>query len=267
VVGGDLTAGLAMWDIDKDHHVNVVIQSNLTQNVVVLDFPASVFNHGLPDLDRYPWTQFRHDSRNSGWMQTSPLLPLALQSPELTATRDLEVEVHWYGQPGFSKFHLYRRLASFEDFTLVGDWSPAEVMHGSESEFLAVDRVPEPGTYVYRLVGVEGDGFEVITADREITVSTGTLAFALHAPHPNPFDVDSTIRLDLPRTGPVSVRILDPSGRRVRTLMEGTASAGSYTRTWDGKDENGRECGGGVYFVSVIANGVGEKSAKLIRLR
>ena len=43
--------------------------------------------------------------------------------------------------------------------------------NGSESEFRAIDRVPEPGTYVYRLVGVERDGYEVITADREITVS------------------------------------------------------------------------------------------------
>ena len=109
-------------------------------------------------------------------------------------------------------------------------------------------------------------GAERTSPSREM-VGAGTLAFALHAPRPNPFNHASTIRLDLPRTAPVSVRILDPSGRRVRTLMEGTARAGSYTRTWDGKDENGRECGGGVYFISVIAQGVGEKSAKLIRLR
>src|SRR5690606_6372910 len=133
--------------------------------------------------------------------------------------------------------------------------------------FRAIDRVPQPGTYVYRLVGIEPDGYEVLTADREITVAAGTLSFALYTPHPNPFNDASTIRLDLPRTGPVLVRILDPSGRRVRTLMDGTASAGSYTRVWDGKDEHGRECGGGVYFVSVVAPGLGEKSAKLIRLR
>ena len=267
VVGGDLSSGLAMWDVDKDHHVNVVIQANLLQSLVVLDFPASVFDHGNPDLGRYPWTQFRHDSRNTGWLETSPLLPLALQAPEISATRDLEVELRWYGQPGFTKFQLYRRPAAFEEFTLVGDWTPQEVAHGSDSEFRAIDRVPESGTYVYRLVGIEPDGYQVVTADREITVGAGTLAFALHAPRPNPFNHASTIRLDLPRTAPVSVRILDPSGRRVRTLMEGTARAGSYTRTWDGKDENGRECGGGVYFISVIAQGVGEKSAKLIRLR
>ena len=98
-------------------------------------------------------------------------------------------------------------------------------------------------------------------------MSTEALEFELHSPQPNPFGTASAIRLDLPKSTKVALRVLDPTGRRVRTLMQGDASAGSYTRVWDGRDDQGREVGAGVYFIAVSASGLGERSVKLIHLR
>jgi flagellar hook assembly protein FlgD len=43
--------------------------------------------------------------------------------------------------------------------------------------------------------------------------------------------------------------VFDASGRAVRTLATGRQAAGTYTTTWNGKDDTGRELARGIYFV------------------
>jgi hypothetical protein len=266
-VGGVIHSGLAMWDIDKDVSVNLVEQAKQLQTLVVLDFPGTNFDHANPDLLAYPWTQFRHDSHNTGSLTTAPVLPLALTAPELSSAGGMDVEVRWYGQPGFDRFELYRRPARLEEFELVGSWSPEEVQDGGDSEFKVVDTVPEADTYVYRVLGIEPDGFEVTTAERQITITSEPLVFALRNPRPNPFTGITSVQLDLPRQTAANLRVLDPSGRVVRVLAAGTLAAGSHVRVWDGRDESGRLMPTGIYFLNVSAAGLGEQSEKIVHLR
>jgi hypothetical protein len=63
------------------------------------------------------------------------------------------------------------------------------------------------------------------------------------------------IRLVMPAAGVVSVRVYDVAGRRVRALFDGAADAGTRRLGWDGRDDGGRACPGGVYFVAAIAGG------------
>jgi hypothetical protein len=53
---------------------------------------------------------------------------------------------------------------------------------------------------------------------------------------------------DVPRAGDVSLRVFDVSGRSVRTLAKGPVEAGSWSATWDGRDESGRRAAAGVYI-------------------
>jgi hypothetical protein len=73
-------------------------------------------------------------------------------------------------------------------------------------------------------------------------------ANALYACYPNPFNPTTRIAFELPASARVSLAVFDASGRRVRVLTEGTASAGKHEVYWDGKDDAGRKVASGVYF-------------------
>ncbi len=65
---------------------------------------------------------------------------------------------------------------------------------------------------------------------------------------PNPFRDRTQIRYALPTEGNVSLRVYDATGRTVRTLASGHQKAGSYSATWDSRDNRGRQVPRGVYF-------------------
>ena len=56
------------------------------------------------------------------------------------------------------------------------------------------------------------------------------------------------IRYFLPTDGASSVRIMDNSGRVVRTLLSGASPAGVRQLTWDRKDSEGKTVASGAYF-------------------
>ncbi len=73
--------------------------------------------------------------------------------------------------------------------------------------------------------------------------------------HPNPFNPSATITYSLASMGQVTLRIYDPSGRLVATLVDGVKDAGSYAANWNGRDGNGIEAASGVYFVRLQTGG------------
>lgn len=77
--------------------------------------------------------------------------------------------------------------------------------------------------------------------------------FALYSNAPNPFNPLTTIRFDMPRSAQVHLEILDVSGRRVRTLVDGTVDAGARSVVWDGRDGSGQPVGSGMYFYKLDA--------------
>lgn len=69
---------------------------------------------------------------------------------------------------------------------------------------------------------------------------------------PNPFNPVTTISYGVPATSegriPVSLRIYDVQGRKVRDLVQGDHEPGTFSALWDGRDESGRRVHSGVYF-------------------
>jgi len=83
---------------------------------------------------------------------------------------------------------------------------------------------------------------------------TGTPArFLLQPAYPNPFNGQTRILFDLPRSSRVTVRIWDIQGRLVSTLCDGEFSAGRHQLHWDGADGSGRALPSGIYFCSLMA--------------
>jgi len=78
-------------------------------------------------------------------------------------------------------------------------------------------------------------------------------AIRLDPNYPNPFNVRTTISYRLSEEMSVKLEILNILGQRVSTLVEGRERAGHHQVVWDGKMEDGRAVGSGVYLYSVRA--------------
>lgn len=71
--------------------------------------------------------------------------------------------------------------------------------------------------------------------------------------HPNPFYETTTIQYTIPRGSFVSLKVYDPSGRVLCTLVEGNKQKGEYSMAF-----NGRDLPAGIYFVRITAGGLAE---------
>jgi flagellar hook assembly protein FlgD len=65
---------------------------------------------------------------------------------------------------------------------------------------------------------------------------------------PSLFSERTTIRWQMTNPGQVVLRVLDNTGRVVRTFGDSRLEPGSYSVVWNGKDAAGRRLGRGAYF-------------------
>ncbi|MFH1571688.1 MAG: FlgD immunoglobulin-like domain containing protein, partial [Gemmatimonadota bacterium] len=72
---------------------------------------------------------------------------------------------------------------------------------------------------------------------------------------PNPFNPETSIRYQLAGPGTVRLTIYDALGQSVRTLVDETQQAGSYSVTWDGLSNAGRRAATGIYFYTLETGG------------
>jgi flagellar hook assembly protein FlgD len=77
--------------------------------------------------------------------------------------------------------------------------------------------------------------------------------FALKQNYPNPFNPSTQIQYALPKESRVVISIYDLTGRKVRTLVNGTQSAGYRTVSWNATNEMGRPVSAGMYIYSIQA--------------
>jgi hypothetical protein len=96
--------------------------------------------------------------------------------------------------------------------------------------------VPEPTVTV---------GAEVVSATP--TPPAGRQA-RLEQNVPNPLNPGTRIAFALPRTGFVTLRILDLRGRVVRTVLAENRREGGHEVTWDGRDDRGLPAASGTYL-------------------
>ncbi len=107
-----------------------------------------------------------------------------------------------------------------------------------------------------------GTNFQYITlyTPRTVSVPEGqkTLpsVFSLSQNYPNPFNPMTTFTLGLPQEAYVSVRVYDPVGREVMSLIEAMLSAGYHQVSLDGSD-----LASGIYICRMVARPTGAAAA------
>jgi hypothetical protein len=80
-------------------------------------------------------------------------------------------------------------------------------------------------------------------------------ANSLSRNYPNPFGPMTTISYSISSPGEVSLRVYDPSGRLVQTLVNEPKGIGEFRVSWDGHDRRGMKVSPGVYFARLEARG------------
>lgn len=98
--------------------------------------------------------------------------------------------------------------------------------------------------------------------------SDDTLAQAPHLlpARPNPFNPRTTLRFELPGAAHVRLEIFDLAGRRLRTLVSESLSAGPHEVVWDGLDARGCAAPTGNYLAR-LTTGMEARSVGLQLLR
>lgn len=75
--------------------------------------------------------------------------------------------------------------------------------------------------------------------------------YCLYQNFPNPFNLATKIRFDLPKTSHVTLEITNIQGQGVRLLKQAYCGAGYHEVIWDGRDKDGHNVPSGVYFYSL----------------
>ena len=66
--------------------------------------------------------------------------------------------------------------------------------------------------------------------------------------YPNPFNPSTVINFTLPEEMKISLSIYNISGRYIKTIINGSKSAGRSSVVWDGLDSSGNKVSSGIYF-------------------
>jgi hypothetical protein len=95
----------------------------------------------------------------------------------------------------------------------------------------------------------------VVTAVGQIGTDDVPGTFSLFQNYPNPFNPATTIAYSLPHSGHVRIAVYDLRGKRVKVLMDGIQSAGSYRVCWNGTDDQDSPLSAGVYCCRMETDG------------
>lgn len=190
------------------------------------------------------------------WSNNRPLLTWRCSEPRAAATYEV-----WRKVKGGFKY-----LQTIEDWCCIhygqaGDTTYSDNGFSSGSGYVAY----------YKIRAVSGDG-NLYSPDWSNTVSvTGNFTpnakdkkfraveidpipteFCLHPVYPNPFNITTTLKLDLPEETRFSLGIYDIKGCEVWRLnnrQTNTYPAGYHSIVWDGRDNSGAVVPTGVYFI------------------
>ncbi|MEZ4649611.1 MAG: FlgD immunoglobulin-like domain containing protein [Candidatus Eisenbacteria bacterium] len=152
--------------------------------------------------------------------------------------------------PGLASGTLYKWRLRFESRNPFFPLSPW--LH------LSSNGETEPDLRTFGVPSYVGD-------DTEGDGGANASGLALGAPSPNPFRAATRIAWSLSSQGEVLLTVHDVTGRRVRTLVDGSAEAGAWTTEWNGEDESGRSVPAGVYWVR-LRRGSATDDTKVVRL-
>ena len=90
--------------------------------------------------------------------------------------------------------------------------------------------------------------------------------YRLRQNYPNPFNPSTTVEYGVPGDCQVTLKVYNLKGQLVRTLVNEYKLAGTYTATWDGRNEEGQRVASGTYLCKITAGGF-SSTTKMVLVR
>lgn len=154
-----------------------------------------------------------------------------------------------------------------------------ELVHsGTETSYVDTDADRTGGkSYSYAVSAVDTAGNEGPLSTMVTFVASANVkgieelaghpkSFALFQNRPNPFNMGTVVRYDVPVDCYVKITVYDILGRPVKVLHAGVQRSGEYLVRWDGTDENGEPLPSGLYICQLVAKDI-RRSIKMVLLR
>jgi hypothetical protein len=195
----------------------------------------------------------------------------------------------WLPPDGVSETEVTIQLLDWQGLPTTAPITSMTVTHAADSDSLsAIGEVIDHGSGVFTLIMTSGteagvdrflvtadDGMRPVVLMPEPTLllvepagvsATGSVihAIELHQNRPNPFNPATSIAFDLPEATHVALRIYDVKGSLVRTLLDERLARSLHSIEWDGRDDQGRELGSGVYYYRLGAGGTSMSSKAVL---
>ena len=241
----------------------------------------SLFWHLTPPLDKdidlatgefiattFWWRARANDGIFNGqWSPEDKFVVDAVAVVELSSFTALEdrgrVRVNWVtaSERDNAGFNIYRSITRDGVYHRLND----ELLVGL-SPYMFVDEDVQIGrTYYYKLEAVDIVGEGTLFGPVAATLR-GPMSYSLSPNYPNPFNPETTINYEVPKTGRLTLKIYNVLGQEVKTLVDENLEPGYYRALWDGKDSTGRQMASGVYFYRIKSEGFA-KSLKMMLLK
>ncbi len=138
------------------------------------------------------------------------------------------------------------------------------------AQFISIDLNTALGTIIGSVGVKEITGLAALpgiitdVADKK-DLKTLPKEFQLSQNYPNPFNPSTTINYALPVSAKVSVKIFNILGEQIAQLFSGEQPAGFHSIVWNSRNSLGQVVSSGIYFYSLIAEGVDGKQFNQIR--
>ncbi|MCX6142105.1 MAG: dockerin type I domain-containing protein, partial [Ignavibacteriales bacterium] len=141
---------------------------------------------------------------------------------------------------------LYKQTDRELNIAFIG----ATPISGRELATVAFSMTPEDDR-----LALSGNGFinESPQPLSQLDIAAVPSAFALEQNYPNPFNPSTTIRYLISERSHVSLVVYNMQGQHIRTLSDATVEPGSYTLSWDGRNDRGDLVSSGSYVYRLIA--------------
>jgi hypothetical protein len=95
---------------------------------------------------------------------------------------------------------------------------------------------------------------------------TFPITYNLYNAYPNPFNPVTTLQYDLPEDGFVNITIYDMMGRVVKTLVNGSQTAGYKSIQWNATNDRNEPVSAGLYLYTIQA-GKFRQTKKMVLLK
>ena len=199
----------------------------------------------------------RHDPF---WLYAiAPQTPVELSSFTASISATNFVNLTWVTQSetGVSGFYVLRNTTDdLATAVTLNELIPATNTSQLQTYMYQDNELYEDGTYWYWLQNLDIDGtvdfhgpISVAWTNDGSDIPNIQLVTELRAVYPNPFNPRAYIPFSLKESATVNFEIYNSRGQLVRRIPIGDKAAGHHQTEWDGRDDQGRDCGTGVYHI------------------